>query len=128
MRLLAVITFLACSGCSYNEELMAKADGSMYRTRSLWMGGDHLAQTSSGSKYASTNTASFRDAALAATAIAGAAYSASTAAAREVTSQVATKEASKQAINASNNATAVELGAQGVQEAAIAAEAAVIPK
>lgn len=56
-----------------------------------------------------SNDKSFQSATMAASAIAGLAYSASNLAAQEVTKQVATKQATKQAINASNNAAAVEM-------------------
>ena len=61
------------------------------------------------------------------TAVAGWIYGQSVQAA-ELTSQVASQEATKQAVNASNNATAVELGAQGVQKTALGMEATAIPK
>lgn len=57
---------------------------------------------------------SFREAALAATLVAGAYYSAATAAVKEGSAQIATKETSKQVINASNNAKDVAI--KGLEE------------
>lgn len=67
---------------------------------------------------------SFRDGTVAATALAGAYFSSVVSKAKEVTAQSANANATQQAINASNNATAVELGAQ---EAATT-QAITIPK
>lgn len=128
MRILLSTLCLFMANCAYNEELMVRADGLQYRNRNLWLGGDHMQETSAGTKSASTLTASFRDAITGATAIAAAHYGAAASASKEATAQVASKEATKQTVNASNNATAVELGAQEVQKTALGMEATAIPK
>jgi hypothetical protein len=104
--LLHVLCFVAVS-CAYTEERMTRPDGSTYTAKNMWMGGDHMAQTSSGAKYASTNTASFRDLVTGATSAIGLVAYGKAAAAAEVTKQVTTKEATKLGIIESTNAAEV---------------------
>lgn len=65
------------------------------------------------------NEKSFSDGTIAATAIAGLAYSAATASEQQLTDRTVNSNAAKTTINASNNATKVATGAQHVQETSI---------
>lgn len=65
------------------------------------------------------NEKSFQDGTIAATAIAGLAYSAATASEQQLTDRTVNSNAAKTTINASNNATKVATGAQHVQETSI---------
>jgi hypothetical protein len=108
----AALALLLCASCTVTTEKGNVAFGGKGAARG------------SGWAVAWDNEKSFSDGAIAGTAIAGLYYSAATAAAKEATSRTMSANATNQAINASNNATAVELGAQeaGVKTTEILAQ------
>lgn len=99
MKALLLIPLL-CSSCVVaNKDMVASLGGKMaYKGRDFAVTSDH--------------EASFREAAMLATAAVGAWASVASTEAAEATNRAVNSNATKQAINASNNSTAVQLGAQ----------------
>lgn len=99
MKAFLIIPILLSSCVVANKDMVASLGGKMaYKSRDFAVTSDH--------------EASFREAAMLATAAVGAWASVASTEAAEATSRAVNANSTKQAINASNNATAVQLGAQ----------------
>lgn len=116
MKQLVVIIVLALASCTYTN-----------KNGTLALGGKGAAR-GEGWAVVWDNEASFREGALLAGVAVGAWQAVAVNKAAEQTARVINTNATQATINASNNATAVELGAQGVQGAAIGAGVSSIPK
>lgn len=121
MRTLLLIILSQLSiGCVMYDHVASTKSGNYERDRMFSFGGTTSQRGADGSSMVHDHQQSFRDATIAATAIAGSVASASVSKAQEATKRAADTNATNATINASNNATQVEL-------AKIAAEAAPKP-
>lgn len=119
----SVLLCALLASCAFNQEKMTRPDGSTYQATNAWLGGDHMAQTSSGSKYASSMTTSFRDAVTGATAIVGSIAYAKNVAAEQATQQAATAGANKTAQVATQEATKQIVAKEATKQTGMALEA-----
>lgn len=115
LALIAIVTLCSCTGYVHEAH---SASGNYVRDVLVKVGGSASLRGSDGSSLVTDDQQSFRDAATAATGISAAIAQKSVAVAKEATSRVANTNATKQAINASNNAAAVEQARISAQSAA----------